>query len=252
MPGFPLVRPLTPVGRAGGRSTLPTHLAAFVGAVVVAGLLGLLPELLSAAAPAAVPWGALAPLAALVLLAEHTAVDLAGRSRTSVAVVPVLGGSFLFGPLGCLATVLAFAVCAKAKARSPVHRMLFNFGNALLAAEAARWTFRLLAPGPLAEATDGRALGASVLAGLAYYAVNHLLLSAARGLAERRRPWAVWAADYRGLWPYYALLGPLGPGAALADAALGGAGLAALVAPAGLVRLAIGRHARRMAAGPRS
>ena len=213
-----MVRPLTPVGRAGGRPTPPAHLAAFVGAVVVAGLLGLLPELLSAAAPAVVPWGALAPLAALVLLAEHTAVDLAGRSRTSVAVVPVLGGSFLFGPLGCLATVLAFAVCAKAKARSPVHRMLFNFGNALLAAEAARWTFRLLAPGPLAEATDGRALGASVLAGLAYYAV----------------------------------LGPLGLGAALAYAALGGAGLAALVAPAGLVRLAIGRHARRMAAGPRS
>ncbi|HEV8633162.1 MAG TPA: hypothetical protein VG370_02810 [Chloroflexota bacterium] len=252
MRGFPLARPLTLVGRTGGRPALPPHLAAFIGAVVAAGLLGLLPDLLAAAAPAPVPWAALALLAALVLLSEHTAVDLGGRSRTSVTVVPVLGASFLFGAPGSLATVLAFAVCAKVKARSPVHRMLFNVGNALLAAEAARLAFHLLAPGPLGEAAPARALPAAVLAGLAYYAVNHLLLSTARGLAERRRPWLIWAADYRRLWPYYAVLGPLGLGAALGYAALGAAGLIALVAPAGLVRLAIDRHARPVTTGPAS
>ena len=236
-----------------GRSGLPPRLALFVGAVVAAGPLALLTVPPGAAAPAGAPGGVLALLAALVALCEHAAVGLGGgRSRTSVAVAPVLAGAFLAGAPGCLATALAFAVVAKAKARSPLHRMLFNLGNILLAAAAAGWVLRLAAPAPLAGAGLARALPAAVLAGLAYYAVNHLLLAAARGLAERRRPWAVWASDYRGLWPYYALLGPLGLGAAAGYDALGATGLAALLLPAGLVHLAITRYARRAATGSAS
>jgi hypothetical protein len=233
-----------------GRPGLPPHLAVFVGAVVTAGLLVLLTAPPGAAARVDAPGGVLVLLAALVVLCEHTAVGVGGgRSRTSVAVAPILAAAFLGGALGCLATALAFAVSAKVKARSPLHRMLFNFGNALLAAAAAGWVLRLVAPAPLAGAGLARALPAAVLAGLAYYAVNHLLLSAVRGLAERRRPWSVWAADYRGLWPYYAVLGPLGLGAVAGYGALGAAGLAALVLPATLVHLAITRYARRAATG---
>jgi hypothetical protein len=121
--------------------------------------------------------------------------------------------------------------------------MLFNLGNALLAALAAGWVLRLAA-GPPAEAGPARLLPAAALAGLAYYAVNHLLLSAARGLAEGRRPWAVWAADYRRLWPYYAVLGPLGLAAALGYGALGAAGLAAALLPAAPVHGALRRACR--------
>jgi hypothetical protein len=56
-----------------------------------------------------------------------------------VSAVPVLAASFLFGAPGSLATVAAFALWAKVRARSPLHRMLFNLGMALLSAEGASW-----------------------------------------------------------------------------------------------------------------
>jgi signal transduction histidine kinase len=86
----------------------------------------------------------------------------------------------------------------------------------------------------------------AALVGLVYYSVNHLLLCVVRGLAERRRPEEVWA-DYRWLWQHYLVLGVLAVVVAAGYEAFGWTGAAALMAPVGMMHLAIKQYAERTA-----
>jgi signal transduction histidine kinase len=226
---------------------LPLRLIVFIGAVLGAGLLALPQRWPAGPALDAIPWGGLALFALVTVLAEHFGGDIAGRSRTSVSTVPMLTASFVFGAPGSLATVAAFAIWAKVRAGSPRHRMLFNLGMALLGTECASWTLRQLGPSQLGRGSFEHALLGGVAAGLAYYLVNHLLMSLVRGLAERRSPWAIWVAQYRWLWPHYAVLGALAIVVAYGYQAFGLTGVLALMAPVGMMQLAIRQYVDKTA-----
>jgi putative nucleotidyltransferase with HDIG domain len=247
------------------RRGLARSLVLAIGAVMAAGVLSALPDLLAQASfwgGRDAPWSRLALFAAFTVLSQHVAVDVGDkRGKISIAAIPVMGASFLYGGMGGLVTAGVFAVWAKLRAHSPYHRMLFNFGNALLAASGATWTFRLLvglvtggqvAAGPagaagvsLVETSFDHLLVPAVLAGLVYYALNHLGLCLVRGLDERRRPRAVWAADYQWLWPHFAVLGVLGLVVAVGYVRLGLGGVVALAAPAAMMQVAMKQYMER-------
>lgn len=217
---------------------VPAPVLAFITVVVAAGILGLVPGF----ALGPVPWWLLGLFAGLTVLAEQVAVNSIGNGKLSVSVVPILSAAFLFGELGIIAVALAATISLAIKARSPLHRALFNFGMILLSAEAALWGFRLLADTPLVPAALSAFIVPAVTAGLLYHVVNQSLLCIVRGLHERRAPWAIWLSEYRWLWPYYGVFGVLGLVTALAEVAFGWLGVVALMAPVGMMHLSIKQY----------
>jgi putative nucleotidyltransferase with HDIG domain len=209
-------------------------------------LVGWLPDTTASRTP--VTAAGLLLFAGLAVLSEHLAVDVGDRrGKISVSAVGVVSASFLYGEVGSLATVLALATWAKVRAHSPLHRMLFNFGTLLLAAEGATWTFHTFVAQPVAQTPFDRMLLPAVAAGLVYYTINHVLLCLVRGLTERRPPWLIWVADYQWLWPHYAVFGALGLVVALAYVTFDWTGVLALMAPVAMMHLAIKQYRDRTA-----
>ncbi len=117
----------------------PVLVNLYIGIVVVASLfllalvLRLRPVLWDAFEP--VDWLTLAACAVFVVLAEWLAIELYVKHTTvSTSAVPILTGTLLFGPLGALVLSATFAITAFVKYRSPFSRLLFNFGNQMIAA----------------------------------------------------------------------------------------------------------------------
>ncbi|MGA7670570.1 MAG: HD-GYP domain-containing protein, partial [Nitrolancea sp.] len=181
----------------------------------------------------------------LVVLAHRYAADIDGRGTTSVAVVPMIGAALLFNAYGVAAVTVAFAVVAKLKAHSPIHRMLFNFGCMLLADGAAVLIFREMVHGPLAQARYVQMLVPGFLAGLTFYLVNHLLICLIRSMAERRRALDIWSEDYRWLWPHYVMAGLLGMTLSVTYEVMGAAVTIVMASPVALMHLAITQFIRR-------
>src|SRR5205085_7284071 len=102
---------------------------------------------------------------------------------------------------------------------------------------AALWIFRLLTTDSVRSDAFQRMILPSAAAGLVYYTINHALLCSVRGIAEGRRPRAIWRADYRWLWPHYAVLGMLGLLLAIGYVTFGWAGVLALLAPVAMRHL---------------
>jgi diguanylate cyclase (GGDEF)-like protein len=220
---------------------------ALIAAVFVASLVGFRAE----AQPPDVGWSppltGLALFAALTVLSENISVDVFGREKTSVMVMLVLAASFLYGPLGSLVTVLTFAVCTKIKSHGPPHRMLFNFGMALVSAEAGTVFFQTFSRGTVDAQPVEVLIFAAAGAGLVYYLVNHSLLSIVRGLTEQRPPFQIWLHNYQWLWPHYIVLGGLAVVVALSYRYLGAFGLIALALPVAMMHLAIKQYVARTA-----
>ncbi len=224
------------------RSPLPRSVALLISVVCLSAVLGLVPAFGVPPIAGAIPWLGLAFFAGLTIVAEHLAVEVDRRRKTSVAVVMLLAATFLFGAWGALTTSTAFALWAKIKSKSPIHRMLFNFGMILLSIEGGVLVFRLLAGG----LTSGRsvewlllsAIGASIV----YFSINHLLLSVVRGLSERRSPTRIWRTNYQWLFPHYAVFGALAIIVALGFNAFGPVGVLALMAPVAGMQLAIKQY----------
>ncbi len=117
----------------------PMMVNLFIGLVVAGALLSL--ALITRLVPfqsqeySVIDWIALATLAVFVVLTEWFSVELYVKHTTvSTSAVPILAGSLLFGPVGALILSATFAVTAFIKYRSPFSRLLFNFGNQMIAA----------------------------------------------------------------------------------------------------------------------
>jgi putative nucleotidyltransferase with HDIG domain len=72
---------------------------------------------------------------------------------------------------------------------------------------------------------------AGPVAGLAYYAVNAVLLSVVMALSEGDRPVAVWRERLAWLWPHYVLYGGLASGLIAAERSLGLAAIGVFAIP---------------------
>lgn len=252
-------RPPAPVGQAAEPPVQEQSPRPLPAAPVRQGLLGIFIAYCLAAALALllpgltgllhshIPWLGLLFFASLVIVAEQLSIDLDGRSQTSVSVVAILATAFLYGRLGILVVAAIFALWAKLKSHSPLHRMLFNFAMIALAATVANAGFRLLAREPLDGAGFARLALLAAASGLIYYLINHALLSTVRGLNEGRSVVAIFRADYQWLWPYYAVFGLLGLTVAEAYIAFGWAGVLAIAAPVAMVRFSIKQYMERTA-----
>lgn len=234
-----LATPTLPTGPAGpARSETPGRVLAFVVAVVATGLLSLLHGL----PVESVPWESLALFVALTVLAEQFAVNNTGAGRISVSTVTILSTSFLYHEIGVLAATIAAVLSMAVKARGFSHRMLFNFGAVLLAAESGHLAFDALSGGITGQNALASLILPAIVAGLTYHVVNQILLCTVRGLSEQRRPWQIWYAEYRWLWPHYAVLGALALVVALGYQVFGPLGVVALMAPVGMMHLAIKQY----------
>lgn len=184
---------------------------------------------------------------AITLLAERLSVeiDVEHRGRTSVSVVPIMAISFLAHDVAIVAAAFVFASYLKHINRSTMYKWLFNFALLILSAESADWAFRLLTGDDLVSRDFLELVVPAIVAGLVYYAVNHLCLCIVRGLAERSRPLEIWREQYRWLTPYYAVFGALALVLALSYQAFGWAGVLALMAPLGMMHLSIKQYMDR-------
>ncbi|HEX3722537.1 MAG TPA: diguanylate cyclase [Nitrolancea sp.] len=225
------------------KPTLPMSIF-FAGIVTLGLLLALIVQRMNFPTAHA-PWIGLALFVGLVVLAHRYAADVDGRGTTSVAVVPMIGAALLFNGYGIVAVAAVFALVAKLKAHSPIHRMIFNFGCMLLATGSASLMLRVFIHGSLALNSYNRMLIPGLLAGLVFYLVNHLLLCLIRAYVEHRRVWEIWREDYRWLWPHYMAAGLLGMTLGVTYEVLGWVVTIVMASPVALMHLAITQFIKR-------
>ena len=193
----------------------------------------------------AVPWEGLLLFAGLTAAAELVSLDNAGRTRISVSIVPILAGGLLYHQPGIVITAVAAACATGFRARSPLHRVLFNLATILLSAQGAHWVFTTLGGHELSALPIADLLIPATLAGLSYYVINQALLCIVRGLHERRSPLEVWSSEYRWLWPNYLALGALGLLVARGFLDYGLAGVVALLSPVAMMHITFREFMRR-------
>jgi diguanylate cyclase (GGDEF)-like protein/putative nucleotidyltransferase with HDIG domain len=223
--------------------SLSKQLATLVGVVsfvgVTAGVLG-------AVFGTATDVFGLVALIILVGLGQAVALEVDDGS-ISVSAVGALAGAALFGPRAAL--VLAITTCAvdwSAK-RYPLHRTLFNIGALSLASLAASAAFALGFEGSLGELVT---VGAGLVAGAAYFAVNTGLLSLALAMEGHERWWKAWHERFLWLLPHWVVYGFVGGVMAIAYHAAGPYALAVFAVPLLLMRKtqeAYLRHTRKSA-----
>ncbi len=227
------------------QSTTSLRVLAFIGVVVILGILLALIVGVQHFPEAHSPWIGLVIFVGLVILAHRYAADLNGLGTTSVAVVPMIAAALLFNGPGVVAASAAFAVVAKMKAGSPIHRMLFNFGCMLLATGGTVLIFRSMVHGSIQQGGFVQMLVPGIIGGVVFYAVNHLFLCLVRALAEQRSSIEIWREDYRWLWPHYAVAGLLGMTLGLSYEFMGAAATIVMASPVALMHLAITQFIQR-------
>ena len=227
------------------RSKTSVRVLVFIGFVVMTGILLALVVNEQHFPEAHSPWVGLVIFVGLVVLAHRYAADLNGLGTTSVAVVPMIAAALLFNAPGIVAASAAFAVVAKIKASSPIHRMLFNFGCMLLATGGTVLIFRSMVHGTVQHHAFEQILVPGIVGGLVFYAVNHVLLCLVRALAEQRSSVEIWREDYRWLWPHYAVAGLLGMTLGLSYELMGTAATIVMASPVALMHLAITQFIQR-------
>ncbi|HEY3019391.1 MAG TPA: HD domain-containing phosphohydrolase, partial [Solirubrobacteraceae bacterium] len=160
-----------------------------------------------------------------VLAFDGVRIDLFERANISPASAPTLALAHLFGPLGPLVAeaTIALVHCLRGEPRV---KWAFDLGALTLSGAAAALTFRALPTGGIVEL-----LIAGPVAGLAYYAVNAVLLSVVMALSEGDRPVAVWRERLAWLWPHYVLYGGLASGLIAAERSLGLAAIGVFAIP---------------------
>jgi putative nucleotidyltransferase with HDIG domain len=188
----------------------------------------------------------LAALIILVGLGQAVALEVDDGS-ISVSAVGALAGAALFGPRAALALAVTTCVVDWSAKRYPLHQTLFNIGALSLASLAASAAFTIGFDGNLGELVT---VGAGLVAGAAYFAVNTGLLSLALAMEGHERWWRVWNERFLWLAPHWVVYGFVGGVMAIAYHAAGPYALAVFAVPLLLMRKtqeAYLRHTRKSA-----
>ena len=183
----------------------------FIGAVVAAALGAFaVAVLLSPIRPggySALEWLSLAIFAALVVLTEWSSIELYVKHTTiSTSAVPILAGTLLFGPLGALILDATFAITAMIKYRSPFSRLLFNFGNQMIAAMVYTGMIALTGRGLTSWSVLVQLL-LCLLAAFVVYLITTTLVAVGVGIDLQQSPRKVWNEQYGWLAAWYLGMG---------------------------------------------
>jgi diguanylate cyclase (GGDEF)-like protein/putative nucleotidyltransferase with HDIG domain len=223
--------------------SLSKRLAALVAAV---SFFGVLAGVLGVAFGTSTDVFGLVALIILVGLGQAVALEVDDGS-ISVSAVGALAGAALFGPRAALALAITTCVVDWSAKRYPLHRTLFNIGALSLASLAASAVFGVGFGGSLGELVT---VGAGLLAGAAYFAVNTGLLSLALAMEGHERWWRAWHDRFLWLLPHWVVYGFVGGVMAIAYHAAGPYALAVFAVPLLLMRKtqeAYLRHTRKSA-----
>jgi len=167
----------------------------------------------------------LAVLAAAVVLLDFIRIDVFERGHISPAAVPTLALAALFGPIGPLISEVAIAIIRIAR-RSPADRTLADLGVLGLAGAAAAGVFSAFPDEPWTVL-----LAAGLLAGLAYYVVNVVLLTTMIALAQGVSPVALFRETHAWLWPHYLGFGAIAALIVVAERSIGAPAVLLFVFP---------------------
>jgi putative nucleotidyltransferase with HDIG domain len=173
---------------------------------------------------------------------QAMAVDVYGRGAITVSGIGQLAIGFMFGIAPAIAAAVLSAVIQAVRARSPLHRAVFNASNFALAAAAGTAAYELL--GGHAAADLLRMLPA-LAAGVVLWAVNIGVLSVTMALAYGESVLAVWRERYRWVTGHYISYGPLAFAVVVAFERIGISGLLAFALPPALLMLSVRQYMHR-------
>jgi membrane-associated HD superfamily phosphohydrolase len=178
-------------------------------------------------------------LIALTLVLQLFSVPVYGRGSVSVSAIGVLASTFMLdtGTAMAIAVVAAFAQWIRS--RGDLYKAAFDAANFALSTAAASLVF---------HATDAWRLGAAILAGCVYAAVNNGLLCLAMSLAERTSWRDVWGERFHWARYHFVLFGPLALAGTIAYKQIGTAGLVAFALPPAVMVLSVRQYLERTSA----
>jgi putative nucleotidyltransferase with HDIG domain len=178
----------------------------------------------------------------LTAVLQAMAVDVYGRGAITVSGIGQLAVGFMFGIAPAIAAAVLSAVIQAMRARSPIHRAIFNASNFALAAAGGTAAYALLGghPDPSLE----RMLPA-LAAGVVLWAINIGVLSGTMALAYGENVLAVWRERYRWVTGHYISYGPLAFAVVVAFERIGISGLLAFALPPALLMLSVRQYMHR-------
>jgi putative nucleotidyltransferase with HDIG domain len=187
------------------------------------------------------PWIFLGFLALTAVL-QTMAVDVHGRGAITVSGIGQLAIGFMFGVAPAIAAAVLAAAIQAVRARSPLHRAIFNASNFALAAAGGTVAYELL--GGHADKGLYRMLPA-LAAGVLLWAINIGLLSVTMALAYGENVLSVWRERYRWVTGHYISYGPLAFAVVVAYERIGVSGLVAFALPPALLMLSVRQYLHR-------
>ncbi len=179
---------------------------------------------------------------ALTALLQGMAVDVYGRGAITVSGIGQLAIGFMFGVAPAIAAAVLAAVIQAVRARSPLHRAIFNVSNFALAAAAGTFAYELLG-----GRTDSGLLRMvpALAAGVVLWAVNIGVLSVTMSFAYEENVLYVWRERYRWVTGHYISYGPLAFAVVVAYERIGISGLVAFALPPALLMLSVRQYMHR-------
>jgi len=183
--------------------------------------------------------GRVVTLIALTLVLQLFSIPVYGRGSVSVSAIGVLASTFMLdtGTAMAIAVVAAFAQWIRS--RGDLYKAAFDAANFALSTAAASLVF---------HAAEGWRLGAAVLAGSVYAAVNNGLLCLVMSFAERTSWRSVWAERFHWARFHFVLFGPLALAGTIAYQQIGTAGLVAFALPPAVLVLSVRQYLERTSA----
>jgi putative nucleotidyltransferase with HDIG domain len=183
--------------------------------------------------------GRAATVLVLTLALQMFSVRVYGRGSVSVSAIGILSGVFLLAPGPAIAIAALAAVAQWLRTRPKIYKAAFDISNYSLSAGAASLVFHAL---------QQWRLGAAILAGITYAAINNGALCLAMSWNEHVRWRTVWLERFHWARFHFALFGPLALAATVAYEQTGIAGLAAFALPPGLMMLSVRQYLERTTA----
>src|SRR5919205_1027906 len=162
-------------------------------------------------------------LIALTLVLQLFSVPVYGRGSVSVSAIGVLASTFVLDTGTAMAIAVFAAFTQWIRSRGDLYKAAF-------------------------DATKGWRLGAAILAGCVYAAVNNGLLCLAMSLAERTSWRAVWSERFHWARFHFVLFGPLALAGTTAYEQIGTAGLVAFALPPAVMVLSVRQYLQRTSA----
>jgi diguanylate cyclase (GGDEF)-like protein/putative nucleotidyltransferase with HDIG domain len=186
--------------------------------------------------PPGLDWIGLGVFAVLALLSEGLAIDIYVKDTSvSLATVPLVAGTLLFGPMGAVALSLVLAFTAGVKHHSPQRNFVFNLSNHLIGSLGCLAILRLAGIGLSAYPVAVQLILVMVSAGVIFLSTTLLVALVVR-LDTGRQFQQIWLERFAWLWPYYIGMGAVAYTLMYSYGAVGLFGVAAVILPLAVLR----------------